>query len=1342
GTATIADSDYGTATGTLTFIAGETSKTISVLINGDTKVEADETFTVELSNLVTNGRNITLADGSGQGTITNDDNAPVLEDITKSGTEDQTITFTESDFTNAFNDADGDDLVTVEVVSLPANGDLYLNSVLVTPGQLIPLADLDLLTFVPDGNWFGTTTFDYNATDGTNWAVEDAQVIITINSSNDAPVAVNDEVTTPEDTPVAGTVLTNDSDPEGDQLTVTQFVIGSTTYLAGVTATIPGVGTLVINSNGSFQFVPVLNYNGSVPAATYTITDGNGGFDTADLLITVTAVNDPPVLVDDAYTLCSSTTSSGNILTNGDADPDGTALTVNTVPVTDALHGTFTIESDGDYTYDPDNGYNGTDFVVVEICDSGVPGIECANSTITFTVNQAVTAAAGADQSLCDVTTATLAGNDPSPGTGLWTLISGPNVPAITTPSAYNSTVTGMIPGTYVLRWTISNGVCASSSDDVSLINYDSPTTASAGSDQEVCGLEATLAGNTATSGTGTWTQTDGPIGGTATFSSANSPTSTATVDEYGTYEFTWTITNGTCPSSSDVVNITYTAAPSTATAGADQDICGSLVSAVLGGNTPVTGTGAWSIVSGGTGTFDDDTDPDAVFTADAYGTYVLRWTISNGVCTPSTADVTVNYYETPTTATVGSTQNHCATLTSTGLGGNTPLVGTGAWSITSGGTGTFTAPTSGNSNFVANAYGTYVLTWTISNGTCTPSAASITVNFYETPTPATVGADQSLCGTLTSGALGGNTPTAGTGAWSIVSGGTGSFSNSASGSSTFTADTYGTYELRWTISNGTCTPSTADITVIFYETAPAAAAGADQSLCDVTTATLAGNDPSPGTGLWTLISGPNVPAITTPSAYNSTVTGMIPGTYVLRWTISNGVCASSSDDVSLINYDSPTTASAGSDQEVCGLEATLAGNTATSGTGTWTQTDGPIGGTATFSSANSPTSTATVDEYGTYEFTWTITNGTCPSSSDVVNITYTAAPSTATAGADQDICGSLVSAVLGGNTPVTGTGAWSIVSGGTGTFDDDTDPDAVFTADAYGTYVLRWTISNGVCTPSTADVTVNYYQNISADAGDDQTLCAATSTVLIGNTPSSGSSGWSFISGPNTPVILPTSGSMALVSGMIASTTPYVFRYTITNGTCTSTDDVTVTNYNSPTPAFAGNDQTICSTTPATATMDANTPVYGTGEWTQESGAAATITTPSSPSTTITGLNTGTYVFRWTISNGVCASSSDLVTITIASPATVDAGTDQTICEAGTATMAATASGYVSLLWTTSGTGTFNSAITEDPVYTPSLSDIANGSVVLTLTATATTGCPQVSDQMTLTINPQAIVS
>ncbi|MBK6348129.1 MAG: hypothetical protein IPF68_19750 [Bacteroidales bacterium] len=62
------------------------------------------------------------------------------------------------------------------------------------------MAQLDNLTFTPSGNWYGTTTFDYNATDGANWAAADAQVIITITSENDAPVAVDDIVSTPEDT--------------------------------------------------------------------------------------------------------------------------------------------------------------------------------------------------------------------------------------------------------------------------------------------------------------------------------------------------------------------------------------------------------------------------------------------------------------------------------------------------------------------------------------------------------------------------------------------------------------------------------------------------------------------------------------------------------------------------------------------------------------------------------------------------------------------------------------------------------------------------------------------------------------------------------------------------------------------------------------------------------------------------------------------------------------------------------------------------------------------------------------------------------------------------------------
>src|SRR5205085_62630 len=204
--------------------------------------------------------------------------------------------------------------------------------------------------------------------------------------------------------------------------------------------------------------------------------------------------------------------------------------------------------------------------------------------------------------------------------------------------------------------------------------------------------------------------------------------------------------------------------------------------------------------------TFSDASDPSSTATASVVGTYVYRWTITNGTCT-SSANVTVNYYATPTTATVGATQNRCGTLTSGSLGGNTPSVGTGAWSQFSGpGTTTFSDASDPSSTATASVVGTYVYRWTITNGTCT-SSANVTVNYYATPTTATVGATQNLCGTLTSASLGGNTPTIGTGSWSQLSGpGTSTFSAASSGSSTATASVVGTYVYTWTITNGTCT--------------------------------------------------------------------------------------------------------------------------------------------------------------------------------------------------------------------------------------------------------------------------------------------------------------------------------------------------------------------------------------------------------------------------------------------------------------------------------------------------------------------------------------------------------
>ena len=118
GTATTADNDYHATNGTLTFAAGVRTQTITVLVNGDTKVEGNETFTIDLSNFRTTPQpgvvqpNLIvnpIARGVGTGTIVNDDSAPTtaklsINDVSKnegnSGTTNFTFTVTRSGSTS------------------------------------------------------------------------------------------------------------------------------------------------------------------------------------------------------------------------------------------------------------------------------------------------------------------------------------------------------------------------------------------------------------------------------------------------------------------------------------------------------------------------------------------------------------------------------------------------------------------------------------------------------------------------------------------------------------------------------------------------------------------------------------------------------------------------------------------------------------------------------------------------------------------------------------------------------------------------------------------------------------------------------------------------------------------------------------------------------------------------------------------------------------------------------------------------------------------------------------------------------------------------------------------
>src|SRR6185503_12768021 len=136
----------------------------------------------------------------------------------------------------------------------------------------------------------------------------------------------------------------------------------------------------------------------------------------------------------------------------------------------------------------------------------------------------------------------------------------GTSTPSITTPTSATTTITGLAnAGTYFFRWTITNAPCSPTQDDMIVTRAPDVPVAAAGSDQTICTSTATMAGNAAAPGTGTWTFVVGGTGtSTPSITTPNSATTTITgLANSGTYFFRWTITNAPCAASQDDMIVT-----------------------------------------------------------------------------------------------------------------------------------------------------------------------------------------------------------------------------------------------------------------------------------------------------------------------------------------------------------------------------------------------------------------------------------------------------------------------------------------------------------------------------------------------------------------------------------------------------------------------------------------------------------------------------------------------------------------------------------------------------------------------------------------------------------------
>ena len=182
-------------------------------------------------------------------------------------------------------------------------------------------------------------------------------VIITLNL-NYPPVAVADAYVTDEDTVLgvaAPGVLSNDTDPEGEPLTV-------------VLETNVSHGTLVLNADGTFSYNPNANFHGE-DSFTYRAFDGVKYSEIATVTITVYSVNDAPVAVDDSYVTNEDTQLEVNavlgVLAN-DSDVDGDTLCA--ILVSGGI-GTLTLNADGSFSYTPEPNFTGTDVFVYKVSD-------------------------------------------------------------------------------------------------------------------------------------------------------------------------------------------------------------------------------------------------------------------------------------------------------------------------------------------------------------------------------------------------------------------------------------------------------------------------------------------------------------------------------------------------------------------------------------------------------------------------------------------------------------------------------------------------------------------------------------------------------------------------------------------------------------------------------------------------------------------------------------------------------------------------------------------------------------------------------------------------------------
>ncbi len=993
-------------------------------------------------------------------------------------------------------------------------------------------------------------------------------------------------------------------------------------------------------------------------------------------------------------------------------------------------------------------------------------GCQSLANTVVLTVNQAATATAGANATICAGSTYTLSGAiGGSAGSSLWTTSGSGGfnnaslLAAIYTPSAGDITA-----GTVTLTLTTDDpdgaGPCSAATDFM-VLTIDQVATASAGPDATICeGSTHTLAGSLGGSASSSiWTSS-----GTGFFSNTGivNPIYTPSVADITAGTVTLSITTndpaGPCLSASDNMVLTIDQS-ATAAAGADATICEGSTHTLAGSRGGSASSSTWG--TSGTGGFDNNALLAATYTPSAAdilaGTVTLTITTDDptGPCNAASDNMilTINALA---TVSAGSDATICEGVAHTLSGSRGGSATSSTWSTS--GTGTYD-----NSTLLAPVYtpspadilaGSVTLTITTNDptGPCTAATDNMTLTINAKDDPAFTYSSGTFCQTASDPVA--TISGTGGGVFSESSGNI-IFLNTSTGEIDLSASTLGgPYTVQYT-TGGICPDSsTVSITIT---TAPDATFSYAGPYCQD------GTNPFPTFGVGA--SAGLFSATPAGLVFVNTSTGEIDlaastdATYtVTNFIAASGGCPSASANNS-VTINLAATVSAGADATICeGDPITLSGSRGGSASSsTWTSS-----GTGTFDNATivGATYTASLADITAGTVTLTITTddptGPCGSvSDDMILIINTAA--TTSAGADATVCeGSdhTLSGSIGGSAS---SSTWT--SSGTGFFDNAALLAATYTpspADiTAGTVSLTLTTDDptGPCNAVNDVMTLTIDAIPTVTAGADITICEGGTIGLSGAMGGGASNITWTTSGTGTfddATLLTATYTPSPLDITVGAVT-LVITSDVPVGPCNAATDNLLITINSSATADAGTDATICDgdTYVLSGSMGGSASSItwtssGTGTFDNATLLAATYT--PSPADIAGGTVTLTITTDDPDGAGPCVAAIDVMVITINAAATVTAGSDATICEGADHTLAGSMGGSATTVtWTTSGNGTFDNANLLAATYTPSPTDIAGGTVTLTVTTDDPDGagpCVAANDVMVITINTAATVT